>query len=106
MWKRITPVLLGSALLVSSPQPTYTKRGKAYYMDEKQVNFVRPGLTISVTKAEIASDGTVKAYFKLTDPKGLPLDREGVTTPGTVSTSFIFATIPSGQKQYTSYTTR
>jgi OmcA/MtrC family decaheme c-type cytochrome len=102
----LSAVLLGSALLISSPQPTYSKRDKAYYMDENQASFVRPGLVISVTKAEIANDGTVRAYYKLTDPKGLPLDREGIITPGAVSTSFIFATIPNGQKQYTAYTTR
>jgi hypothetical protein len=46
------------------------------------VNFVRPGLVMEVVSAEIASDGTAKARLKFTDPMGLPLDREGITTPG------------------------
>jgi hypothetical protein len=36
-------------------------------------------------------------------PRGLPLDRTGVTTPGTVSISMIPATIPKEQTQYISY---
>ena len=102
----VCAVLLGSALLFSSPKTEFTKNNKAYYMDEKLASFVRPGLVIKITKAEIATDGTMKATFKLTDPRGLPLDRLGITTPGAVSVSFIAATIPSGQDQYQAYTTR
>jgi hypothetical protein len=42
----------------------------------------------------------------VTDPTGSPLDRLGVDTPGTISMSFIAATIPQGQTQYTAYTVR
>jgi OmcA/MtrC family decaheme c-type cytochrome len=117
MRTRITPVtlgrvsifsavLLGSALLLSSPNASFTTRDKAYYMDENQASFVRPGLVIDLTKGEIANDGTMKVTFKLTDPKGMPLDRAGVVTPGAVSVSFIAATIPNGQDKYQAYTTR
>jgi OmcA/MtrC family decaheme c-type cytochrome len=99
-------VVLGSALLISSPAPTFSKRDKAYYLDEQSVAFVRPGLQITITRAEIANDGTITANFKLTDPRGLPLDRTGVQTPGNVSVSFIAATIPAGQEHYRAYTTR
>ncbi len=74
--------------------------------DPNDVNFVRPGLVITVTGADIAADGTITARFKLADPKGLPLDRLGITTPGTISVSLIAATIPAGKTQYWSYTTR
>ncbi len=102
----LSAVILGSALLLSSPNAGFTVRDKAYYMDEKNVSFVRPGLVMKVTGATIAADGTVRANFKLTDPRGLPLDREGIVTPGTVATSFILATIPNGGTQYQAYTTR
>lgn len=46
------------------------------------------------------------ARIKVTDPKGLGLDRLGVATPGAVTMSFVVATIPAGQTQYTSYITR
>jgi OmcA/MtrC family decaheme c-type cytochrome len=102
----LVAVVLGSALLISSPAPTFSKRDKAYYLDEQSVAFVRPGLQITISRAEIANDGTITATFKLTDPRGLPLDRTGVQTPGNVSVSFIAATIPAGQQHYRAYTTR
>ena len=36
----------------------------------------------------------------------MPLDREGVFTPGPVSTSFILSFIPAGEEAYVAYTTR
>src|SRR5262249_21719842 len=68
--------------------------------------FVRPGLLVKITSAQIAPDGTISTVFSLTDPEGLPLDRTGVTTPGAVSLNFIAAYIPRGQQQYVDYVTR
>src|SRR4051812_28341778 len=84
----------------------FTRRQKAFYADPKVVAFVRPGLTIKITSAAIAQDGTITVNYSLTDPKGLPLDRTGVNTPGAVSTTFIAAYIPAGQTQYVDYVTR
>ena len=99
-------VLVGSAALISGTKGPFTKADKAYYLDEATANFVRPGLVITIESASIASDGTIQTQFKLTDPKGVPLDRLGVTTPGTISVSFIAAAIPQGEEQYVAYTTR
>ncbi len=97
--------LVGVVALTSAPTPPFSERDKAFYADSATVNFVRPGLVMKVLGASIATDGTVTARVKFTDPKGLPLDREGITTPGTISCSFIIAYIkPEGQ--YWSYTTR
>ena len=79
---------------------------KAYYATQEVVNFVRPGLVLKILSADIAADGTIRARFRITDPRGLPLDRLGVNTPGPVSTSFVVSTIPNGQTQYVAYTTR
>jgi len=92
--------------LQSAGKYSFSKLQKAYYADANVINFVRPGLVFKVSSASIAQDGTITARVLVTDPQGLPLDRNGVDTPGTVSMSFIAATIPNGQKQYTSYTTR
>jgi OmcA/MtrC family decaheme c-type cytochrome len=81
-------------------------RQKAYYMDATTAEFVRPGLNISIQSAAIASDGTITTNFTLADPGGLPLDIAGVTTPGTISLSYLAASIPIGQEQYVSYITR
>lgn len=98
--------VVGSVLLVSAPGPQYSIHDKARYADANLVAFVRPGLEIEIVSASIAADGTIQTRFKLSDPKGLPLDREGVFTPGSVSLRFLAAYIPNGQTQYTSYITR
>jgi OmcA/MtrC family decaheme c-type cytochrome len=83
----------------------YTPREKAFFLDDS-VQFVNPGLAITVQSAAIASDGTITTTFTVADPTGLPLDTAGVNTPGTISLSFLAAAIPQGQEQYVSYITR
>jgi len=68
--------------------------------------FIRPGLVIKVQTAQIAGDGTISVEYTLADPRGVPLDQAGVVTAGTISLSFVAATIPQGQEQYIAYTTR
>jgi OmcA/MtrC family decaheme c-type cytochrome len=72
----------------------------------RDVTFARPGLVIKVTGAEIGADGIIRARVKLTDLRGLPLDRLGNETPGAISVSFIAAYIPQGKSTYWAYTTR
>lgn len=72
----------------------------------RDVSFARPGLVIKVTGAEISADGTIRARVKLTDLRGMPLDRLGNETPGAVSVSFIAASIQQGKTTYWAYTTR
>jgi len=100
-------VIAGSLALISAPNTReFTKRDKAYYADPNVVAFVRPGLNISIASYKIATDGTITVGYKLTDPKGLPLDLTGVQTPGAVSVSFVLAYIPKGEKDFYAYTTR
>ncbi|HXG31914.1 MAG TPA: OmcA/MtrC family decaheme c-type cytochrome [Bryobacteraceae bacterium] len=98
--------LIGSLLLVSAEGPQFTVHDKAYYADANLVAFVRPGLKVEILSASIDPDGTIKTRFKISDPRGLPLDREGVFTPGPVSLRFLAAYIPRGSSQYVSYITR
>src|SRR5450755_1018258 len=85
--------------------PGYTKHEKAAYLAEDLVNFIRPGVIVKIASASIAKDGTITARVTITDPKGMALDRLGVSTPGPVSMSLIAAYIPAGKTQYVSYTT-
>ncbi|MBK9166844.1 MAG: OmcA/MtrC family decaheme c-type cytochrome [Bryobacterales bacterium] len=102
----IVGVLLCAFLLTSAPGPEFTPRDKAFYADANTVNFVRPGLVFTIKSAAIETDGTIKAVVRVTDPRGLPLDRLGVTTPGNVAMSFVAAHIPANADQYVAYTTR
>jgi OmcA/MtrC family decaheme c-type cytochrome len=97
-------LLVGSIALVSAPKPVFTVHDKAYYASAEIVAFVRPGLQLKILSGNIASDGTITTRFRITDPKGLPLDKDGVYTPGAVSINFLAAVLPRGQPQYTPYT--
>ncbi|MCS7024230.1 MAG: OmcA/MtrC family decaheme c-type cytochrome [Bryobacteraceae bacterium] len=99
-------VILGAAILTSAPSSPFHFNEKAYYTDEKTLNFVRPGLAVRILSVDVAPDGTVRARVRFTDPRGVPLDREGIQTPGVISASFILARIPRDQSQYVAYTTR
>ena len=101
-----TIAVLTAAALISAPSPAFTPNQKAFYMPEALANFIRPGLVFSIKSADIAADGTITARFTIADPKGAPLDRLGLVTPGTIAVSFICAYVPNGQTQYVSYTTR
>lgn len=105
-WTLAALLLITSTVLVSSTQSPFTQRDKAFYADEATINFVRPGLVFKILGHEIAADGTVKVRFRITDPKGVPLEREGINTPGPVSTSFILAYLPNDGKFWRTYTTR
>jgi OmcA/MtrC family decaheme c-type cytochrome len=98
-------VLLLPLAAQKAPNPGYSVHEKAAYLDQNLVNFIRPGVKVKIVSAAIAKDGTITARVNITDPKGLPLDRDGITTPGPVSMSLIAAYIPAGQTQYVSYTT-
>ncbi len=106
--KRLIVVLavVASAVLVSAPKLPFTGRDKAFYADSNTISFVRPGLTFKVTSVSIGQDGTVTARLRITDPLGVPLDREGITTPGAVSSSFILSRIPKNGRFYQAYTKR
>jgi len=84
----------------------YTSRDPEFYLTPKEIFFVRPGLVMTITDVVIPSDRKPEVTFTLADPAGLPLDREGLDTPGPVSTSFILAYIPAFEEAYVAYTTR
>lgn len=98
-------VLTAAAGLKSAGKFSFTKHDKAYYADPKLVDFVNPGLTITINSAKIASDGTISVTYTLADPNGLPLDAAGASTPGVISLAYEASYIPKGQTQYVAYTT-
>ena len=100
-------VIAGSiAMFGAVRKSNFTKRDKAYYADPAVLQYIQPGLTFKVVSSNIASNGTISVDFKVTDPTGAALDRTGVVTPGTISSSFLIAYVPKGQEQFSSYVTR
>ena len=100
-------ILAAAAVVaVAADRPLFRPNEKAAFADPRTISFVRPGLNILINSAEVAADGMIGVSFALTDPRGLPLDREGVSTPGAIALSFVAARIPQGQQQYVAYTTR
>jgi OmcA/MtrC family decaheme c-type cytochrome len=99
--------LAGSVMLMSgAKKSTFGVHDKAAYADPSLVEYVQPGLTITVVSAKIATNGTISVDYKLTDPTGAALDQSGIVTPGAVSVSFLIAYIPKGQSQFSSYITK
>jgi OmcA/MtrC family decaheme c-type cytochrome len=98
------------AVLLGAEKSTFTKKDKAFYLDPKELAFIRPGLRFEIQEASIAVDGTIQYRFTLTDPAGQPLDRLGVTSPGAISIRSVASVIPrnqaSNENLYTAYTTR
>lgn len=92
--------------MTGATRKTYSPREKAFYAADSIVAFVRPGLVIKISAAQIAADGTISVTYSVTDPKGLGLDIPGVNTPGTIALSYVAAVLPNAQREYTSYTTR
>lgn len=104
-------VLAGGAFalavaLTGAPGRPFAINQKAFFEDQAWVAFVRPGLVIDIKSSQVANDGTITTVFSLTDPKGAPLDRNGIATPGAVSLNFIAAYIPQDQEQYVDYIVR
>ena len=99
-------IVIAISLTAAQQKHHFSPREKAFYADAATVEFVNPGLVITVTGATIAANGTITVQYTLADPTKLPLDSAGIYTPGTISTSFVAAYIPNGQEQYIAYTTK
>jgi OmcA/MtrC family decaheme c-type cytochrome len=99
-------LVAGAALVAAADRkPALTVHEKAFFANANLVDYVQPGLEISVVSAKIASNGTISVDYKVADPNGAALDSAGVVTPGTISLSFLAAYIPTGQAQFASYIT-
>ena len=102
--------LLGVATVTvlsgSGPQHRFNEHQKAYYADKSLIAFVRPGLEVKMLSAEVGSDRGVRTRFRMTDPKGLPLDLDGIDSPGSIRTLLVIGYIPPDSDQYVPYTTR
>lgn len=98
-------VIAGGAQKEQEVQP-FAAHDKISYADPFLVDFVRPGLVAKLEDPSIGADRRIRVKVRITDPKGLPLDRAGITTPGAISMSLIGAHLPDPDGQYVAYTVR
>jgi OmcA/MtrC family decaheme c-type cytochrome len=117
MWKKyrkiasLSPLLIlvcafGVAAMVGGSGNLYTRLQRAFYLSPAEQVFIRPGLNLQINSVTIPADLHPVATYTITDDNGLPLDKDGVLTPGVVASSFIMAYIPQNASQYVDYSTR
>jgi len=82
----------------------YTEKDKEFYLTEDQIAFIRPGLDVEVLDIVIPEDFRPLVTFSLKDPGGMPLDIDGIFTPGPVDMRFTLTRIPLGEEQKVRYT--
>jgi hypothetical protein len=99
-------ILAPSAGLSGAKPSHFNKHDKAYYVSQAVIDFVRPGLVVEIQSASISADGTIQAQFTVADTMGLPLDKDGITTPGPISIQLVAVAIPKDRRQYVAYTTQ
>jgi OmcA/MtrC family decaheme c-type cytochrome len=102
----VASMILRIAILKGESSSIYTALERGFYLSAQDTVWIRPGLKLEIQNVTIPADRKVQITFKLTDDMGQPLDRTGVFTPATVSTSFCFGYLPADGDQYVSYTTR
>src|SRR5690242_17916675 len=90
----VLALIAGSVALVGSPTLRFSPHDRNFFADRALVEFVRPGLNITINSAQVTPAGAISVVYTITDPQGLPLDKAGITTPGPVNLSFIAAYIP------------
>ena len=106
LWQLVLALVLvlssSSALLAKSGTADsnyYTTADKEFYLTADEIYFIRPGLNVEVVSVEIPADMQPLVTFSLKDPGGLPLDINGVYTPGPVDMRFMLTYIPQGEEQ-------
>ncbi|MHB8799165.1 MAG: OmcA/MtrC family decaheme c-type cytochrome [Thermoanaerobaculia bacterium] len=94
----------GRAAAPVEPQTVsvYTPEEKEFYLDESQLDFIRPGLKVAIGAiTDLAPGKKPNVEVTLTDNLNQPLDRLGGTTPGTVAVRFIPAVFDPETNYYT-----
>ena len=82
----------GRTAVTVDPQTVnlYTPADKEYYLTESQMDFIRPGLKVTIgAVTDMAPGKKPSVEITLTDDLNQPIDRLGGTTPGVVSLRFI-----------------
>ena len=79
-------ILVGvsAAIIKKKDVLKYSPFDRVFYLSTKQIAFVRPGLHLEVLDIAVGEDRSVSVTFTVEDDRGLPLDLDGVFTPGPI----------------------
>ena len=77
----------------------YTTQDIEFYLAPEDLFFIRPGLEIEILDVTIPADMQPEVTYTISDPGGLPLDHDGISTPGAVDMRFTLANIPLYEEQ-------
>jgi len=77
----------------------YTAKDKEYYLTANEIYFIRPGLEVEIVDVAIPGDMRPEVTFSVKDPGGLPLDVDGIYTPGAIDFRYTLTAIPQGEEQ-------
>jgi OmcA/MtrC family decaheme c-type cytochrome len=97
-------MLIGAATTIQWSD--FSKFDKRNYLTLEEKNFIRPGLQLEILEAIVNEDLSVTVTYKISDERGVPLDVDGIATPGVINPRFVLGTIPVDDRQYRSYTNR
>ena len=97
-------MLFFGRLMAGESKDAKQKR-KPALLSPAQVSFVQPALVFDILGATVDPDAT-RYQFQITDSTGVPLDREGIVTPGPASARSVVDFIPEGTGIHSSYTVR
>jgi OmcA/MtrC family decaheme c-type cytochrome len=90
----------------SDPHQIYTKAEAEHYLTKEQLQYIRPGLNITIESIMIPADLRPVVEVSFADDLGQPLDRAGVITPGEISMNFILDWYNADLRDFVAYTTR
>ena len=94
----------GRTAVTVDPQTVslYTPADKEYYLTESQLDFIRPGLKVTIgAVTDMAPGKKPSVEVTMLDDLNQPLDRTGGTTPGVVSVRFVPAVFDVASNYYT-----
>ncbi|MCX7895607.1 MAG: hypothetical protein N2447_06615, partial [Thermoanaerobaculum sp.] len=90
----------------NAPAPGYSAQQLEAYLSPQQVQYIRPGLKITINSLTIPDDRRPLVDISFVDDMDQPLDRAGRVTPGAISISFVLAYYNPAARDYVAYTTR
>lgn len=102
-------ICLLTAGLVAAGTPKgngYPAGAKEAYLSPEAMDFIRPGLKLTITSCTIPENLKPVVVFKLTDNQNQPLDMDGILTPGAIAPRWILSRINPTERYYTAYNLR